>query len=574
LDKKDLKHLQKEIEEALKEFSAPGVAVGIIKDGKILLSQGFGYRNYEKKLPVTDKTIFAIASCTKAFTAFLLGQLVDEGCLSFDDKVVKHIPDFRLYDDYISSHITIRDLLSHTSGLPRHDAIWYSNPHISRKTLLQRLSYLEPARDFRQKCQYNNLMYMVAGSVIEAVTGQEWEIALKNRIFKPLGMNFSNSCVIDSQNSDDFALPYLIRERSPFRIPFRDISLVGPGASINSSIADLLKWIQVHLSKGLFLEKKQIERATLEEIHTLQAALPAFPTEPIYSLGFGLGWEVGVYRGHYWLTHEGRVDGFSSSISLFPKEAIGLIILTNSSPTSHSPLTIHIQDIIADRLLGLKKEKKSKEKKPFSFSQEKRSANKPPLKPPSLQPYLGSYEHPGYGNLEIQEKEGRLFGKLNKITFPLTYQSVDLFCGAPTEAIFDDETMLTFSFSRGFEGEVSGLSVPFEPFVEPICFKKKPRAERESLPYLTSLQGIYENSFLTIEIILRGEHLVALVTGDIAFGQGQPAYTLTAEGELSFSLREFPGGFFQFKKENDMVTELLFRQPFEKSILKKRLDIL
>jgi hypothetical protein len=134
--------------------------------------------------------------------------------------------------------------------------------------------------------------------------------------------------------------------------------------------------------------------------------------------------------------------------------------------------------------------------------------------------------------------------------------------------------MLTFSFSRGFEGEVSGLSVPFEPFVEPICFKKKPRAERESLPYLTSLQGIYETSFLTIEIILRGEHLVALVTGDIAFGQGQPAYTLTAEGELSFSLREFPGGFFQFKKENDMVTELLFRQPFEKSILKKRLDIL
>jgi CubicO group peptidase (beta-lactamase class C family) len=195
------------VNDAMDAFNVPGVAIGVVIDGKVVLSKGYGYRNLDKGLPATENTLFAIGSCTKAFTTFILGQLVDEGKIHWDDPVIAYIPEFRLMDQYATYHITIRDLVAHRSGMARHDFLWL-NPEFTRADVIKSLQYLEPACTLREKFQYNNLMYAVAGILIENVTGQTWEEELVSKIFTPLNMLNSNASVKESQTSEDFSIPY------------------------------------------------------------------------------------------------------------------------------------------------------------------------------------------------------------------------------------------------------------------------------------------------------------------------------------------------------------------------------
>ena len=228
------------VNEAIKAWEVPGLALGIVKDGRIILAQGYGFRDIEGKLPVTPKTLFAIGSCTKAFTTFVMGTLVDEGKLDWDAPVRNYIPEFRMYDRVATELMTPRDLVTHRSGLPRHDLVWY-NATISRKKIVDRLPYLVPSETFRSKFQYNNLMFMTAGYLVERVTGQSWEDTVRHRIFEPLGMTGSNFSVKDSQKTADFAKPYADRDDKVVEVPFRDISNAGPAGSINSNVEDMAR---------------------------------------------------------------------------------------------------------------------------------------------------------------------------------------------------------------------------------------------------------------------------------------------------------------------------------------------
>jgi CubicO group peptidase (beta-lactamase class C family) len=250
--KKFLAGFEEVVEEAIKTFKVPGLAISIVKDDKVIFAQGFGYRDIEQKLPMTADSLLAIGSTTKAFTTFILGKLVDEGKLDWDKPVRTYIPWFQLYDPMVGERITPRDLVTHNSGLPRHDLVWYGNYTASRKEFVSRLAYLQPSAGFREIYQYNNLMYLTAGYLIEVLTGKKWEEVVRDMIFEPLGMSRTNISVVDSQKDKDFAQPYLEREGKIEKVPFRNLTNMGPVGSINSSVNEMSKWIMVHLNNGKY----------------------------------------------------------------------------------------------------------------------------------------------------------------------------------------------------------------------------------------------------------------------------------------------------------------------------------
>ena len=215
----------------MKEWNVPGMAVGIVKDGEMIYLGELGLRNAKQDLKVTKNTLFAIGSASKAFTSMAVGMLVDEGKLDLDTPIKKYVSDFEMQDKYAGAHLTIRDMLCHRSGLSRHDMVWYNNASLTRKDLTDRIKHLELSKDFRTTWQYNSIMYVAAGYVIETVSGMPWEEFVKKRIFEPLGMVSSNFSVEDSKCSVDYSLPYSSNGKKVSEVNFRNMDLMGPAGS-------------------------------------------------------------------------------------------------------------------------------------------------------------------------------------------------------------------------------------------------------------------------------------------------------------------------------------------------------
>src|SRR5580658_7512111 len=222
----------------LRDWKCDGFAIAIVQDGKVILSKGYGLRDVKKNLPVTEKTLFAIGSATKSFTVTSLGVLVDQGKLDWDKPVRDYLPDFRLWDQFATERMTPRDLVTHRSGLPRHDLMWYNSP-FTRQELFDRLRYLEPNKDFRTNFQYQNLMFMTAGYLAGHVAGMPWEDHVRRVIFEPLGMSSTNFSVNDMQKSADHSQPYTVVKEQIREMPFRNIDTIGPAGSINSNVEDM-----------------------------------------------------------------------------------------------------------------------------------------------------------------------------------------------------------------------------------------------------------------------------------------------------------------------------------------------
>src|SRR6266567_9325703 len=212
-------------DQALKDWKCVGFAIAVIQDGKVILSKGYGLRDLKHNQPVTPKTLFAIGSSTKSFTVTSLGVLADQGKLDWDKPLHEYLPDFRLMDQFATERMTPRDLVTHRSGLPRHDLVWYNSP-FSRKELFERLRFLEPSKDFRTTFQYQNLMFMTAGYLAARLSDMSWESYVHKVVFDPLGMATSNFSVTDSQKSSDYSLPYTVTKEEIAEIPFRNIDQI------------------------------------------------------------------------------------------------------------------------------------------------------------------------------------------------------------------------------------------------------------------------------------------------------------------------------------------------------------
>jgi CubicO group peptidase (beta-lactamase class C family) len=473
--KDSLRDIDSDINNILQSFNIPGIAVGIVFDNEIVFCRGYGNRDLTKRLPVTENTLFTIASCTKAFTSFILGQLVDEGKIGWDDLVIKYIPEFCLLDRDRSYQVTIRDLLAHRTGISRHDAVWFFSNR-SREDILNILPYLEISCGLREEYQYNNLMYSIAGIVIERVTHQTWEEALHTRIFTPLEMNNSNAFLEEMVVNLDFSWPYAEIDGQVEVIPFHDTSCVKPGAGINSNISDMIKWIQLQLSDDDL--KGFIQKETLREMHTIHMPFTKATDTP----GYGLGWWIEMYRGHRLVKHSGDIDGFASEVSLIPDMKIGIVILTNSS-TDGRYGTFCISNMIFDRFFGisnidwltlaklnhlkmkkdLKKLKEENRDRPITF----------PTRP--LCDYVGSYIHPAYGLVQIQSENNRLIACCGNVKIPLNHKCESVFYGEFRLLLnFSTNPFVDFSFFEDSKGEFDQLHIPFEGFrsAKPIVFQK------------------------------------------------------------------------------------------------------
>ena len=534
--KKALEGFDEVVAKGLAQLKVPGASIVIVKDKDVIFSKGFGFRDVDGKLPMTADTLMAIGSSTKAFTAFTLGTLVDQGQVEWDKPVRNYIPWFRLYDAQAGERLTPRDLVTHRSGLPRHDLVWYNNRTATREDLVRRLAYLPPTADLREKWQYNNMMFLTAGYLVETLTGKSWEDSVRTLVFDPLGMSRSNFSVAESQKDKDFALPYDERDGKVVKIPFRDISLVGPAGSINSTANEMSRWVTVHINGGKYGDKQVIGANTLADLHTPYMTTGGVSTRPdITAPDYGLGWMVDNYRGHGRVHHGGNIDGFSAMVSLLPNDGLGFVVLTNKNGTGLSELLIRTA---ADRILGLEAvdwigdaaKRLAEGEAVGKKAEEKKATRRRPGTSPAhkLDEYGGDYTHPGYGDLKVTLKGSQLGFTYNGIATPLAHWHYETFSGGKSEDPTFEDMKLTFR--TDVNGNVVGVAMPFEPSVDDIYFAKKPEARLSDPAYLKTLEGSYILASQTVTVSLKGDTLTLFIPG-------QPVYDLVPEVGGEFSLK-------------------------------------
>ncbi|KKM78492.1 hypothetical protein LCGC14_1359400 [marine sediment metagenome] len=332
-------------------WGVPGLAVAVVQGGRTVLAEGFGLCDRKSKRQVTPRTLFPIASATKAFTATALGILLDDGKIQWDLPVRDYLPGFRLADPVATERATVRDLLCHRTGLPRHDNAWYGLT-LSRAELFDRLRHLPPSADFRARWQYQNMMFMVAGLVVAAVAGRTWEQFVRERILDPLGMTGTNFGAAEALAQADHALPYKRSGRRVARTHFDDVSSLGPAGGINSNAIDMARWLTMNLSGGRIGRRRIISAKALAAIHTPQIPVPEPPQWPELLHGaYAMGWQVQPYRGHPTIWHGGLVNGFQTRVTLLPRLKAGVAVMTNMM--GH-PVQLLLAYRACDRLLGLR----------------------------------------------------------------------------------------------------------------------------------------------------------------------------------------------------------------------------
>jgi len=406
---------------SMKTFEVPGMGVAIVKDGKVLTAKGYGVRKLGDPTPVDEFTMFAIGSNTKAFTTAALATLVDEGKLSWDDPVYQRLPGFVMYDPYVSHEMTIRDLLTHRSGmgLGEGDLLFWPRSTYTRDQIIYKLRFMKPHSSFRSHYAYDNLLYMTAGQIIPAVTGISWDDYIRQRIFTPLGMNHSNVSNGAYKPGDNYSFPHSRVDGKLQVIPFGDLDNVGPAGSINSSAADMAKWAQLQLNRGKFVDRegRLFTEQRSRDMWTPQTILPTGdPPAPLAGLktnfaDYALGWGLRDYHGHKLVGHTGGVGGFVSRVMLVPEENLGVVILTNAEEDgAFDAILYHVLDYYlhlppSDWIANYKKLEDDEEKdaaETMKKAEGARAANSAPSLP--LEKYVGTYNDAWYGPITIRHE--------------------------------------------------------------------------------------------------------------------------------------------------------------------------
>src|SRR5690554_6259162 len=324
----ELAQVESFVERGMADWGIPGLAVSVVKDDALVWARGFGVRRLGHPEPVDADTLFNVASVSKAFNAAALGLLVDEGRIGWDDPVVSHLPQLRLYDPYVTQAASVRDMLAHRVGLGRltgNRLRWI--PARERSEQIERLRHLEPDTGFREGYVYSNVLYMVAGEVVPAVTGARWEQFVEQRLLAPLGMQRSLAGGSRLDESGNVAWPHQEIEGEVVGIPRRNFDAVGPAASVHSSAREIASWMRLHLgTPGEFGGNTLLARETVEEMHRAQNTIATPVFEPLAA--YGLGWRLGSQEGRRTSSHSGAVDGMNTLLMLVPEEDLGIFITT------------------------------------------------------------------------------------------------------------------------------------------------------------------------------------------------------------------------------------------------------
>lgn len=559
-----------ELQKVLETWRTPGFAVAVVEKNKVVYAKGFGYRDYENKIPVTPNTLFAIGSCSKAFTSSVLGLLKNENKLSFDDSPIKYIPELKFFNDEMNNGITIRDLMSHRTGLPRHDFSWYLFPTESRDSLIGRIKYQEPFTGVRQKWYYNNFMFLAQGVITERITGKTWEENVSDRIFKPLGMSRSNLSIADMKKNEDVAYGYELKNETTIKkMDYYNIAAMSPAGSINSSVNEMSNWVMTWIYGGKFNGKELLPASYVNEAMSSQmvigAALPEKEHTDIHFSNYGYGWFLASYKGHYRVEHGGNIDGFSASTSFFPSDSVGIIVLVNQNGSGVPGV---VRNIMADRMLKVSitdwnNELKTRRDKAIKDQKEvtakKVSGQKKGTRPAfPLSEYAGRYSHPGYGSFDLVVAHDSLFAlfKLKKLW--LQHYHYDVFAAheVTSDRIeMDDTKQLLLTFMGSESGEVSKLTVKMEAALDPIEFKRSPGKVEVKKSDLEKYVGEYMLGGMTSKIYIKGGNTLFL------FVPGQPEYELFATAVHKFSIKNLEGFKLEFIEGEKGITDLNFIQP-------------
>ena len=464
-------------------WKVPGLAIAVVKGNQVIYAKGFGFKDLEQKAAVTTKTKFAIGSVSKSFTVTALGMQAAEKKFEWDAPVRRALPDFMMFDPVATERMTPRDLVTHRSGLPRHDVTWRAGG-FNRNELYQRLRYLEPNKDFRAVWQYQNLMFLTAGILSAKLDGTDWESVVRTRVFGPLGMSTADFSVSDLQRSPDFSYGYARNPAdSVVRVPYRVIDAIGPAGSINASVEEMAKYLTMHLNQGTFEGREILASAQAREMQTPQMVIPPspFPTAGGTDLGheqYGMGFFIGTFRGHKLVYHGGNIDGFSAEVNFLPNDSIGVVVLTNLNGTSTRDF---IPWLVYDRLLGLDRLDWSRRYLDVFNRARARAdsarakevagkvANTTPTHP--LSDFAGTYNHPGYGNITIAQADGKLTFKFGMVEMGMAHWHYDVFETEPRSVATPIRWKVQFLMDAS--GNITGLSLPIEPALKPIIFTRQ-----------------------------------------------------------------------------------------------------
>lgn len=565
-----LEGIESRIQKALADHHAAGVAVAVVEKNKIIYAKGFGYRDVEKKLPVTPTTQFAIGSCTKAFTSSLLGILQKEYSIDFDKPVTTYLPQQKFYSNELTNQITLRDMMSHRTGLPRHDLSWYIDPD-TREALTKRVQYMEPSAPLRQRFQYNNFMFLLQGVVSEKLTGQSWETNISKRIFSKIGMRQSNFSVKSMASYSEPAIGYDVKRDSIIhRMKYYDIDGMGPAGSINSTVQDMAQWLRVWINGGKYNDSVIVPANYFSEaISSQMIVAPGTPTPEkpdIQFSNYGFGWFLVSYKGHYRVEHGGNIDGFSASTSFYPSDSIGIVVLCNQNGSAIPSI---VRNMITDKLLKqpefdwskdfLATKKKAKEQaqqaeKSFTTG---RINNTQPSHP--LSAYVGKYSNDGYGSFEIVQKGDSLYAKLKRQQWWLQHFHYNVFVPFDTEEGIDtaDKSTIRFQFNPGLKGDIETASLfGFEPALpNPIVFVRSNNTIAIKADDLNKYVGEFVLSGVSIKTYIKGGALYVLVPG-------QPEYELMPVGTNRFDFKAVKGYSVLFDMdEKNQPAGLTFIQP-------------
>lgn len=458
----------------LQQWQVPGAAIAIVQNDRVVYLKAYGTRDGVQ--PVTPDTLFQIASTSKAFTATALAMLASDGKLSFDDPVRKHVPYFRIADVCADSQVTLRDIVSHRTGLPRRDELWDDTP-FTREDVVRSMGKLALAKPFRTAYGYHNIMFIAAGEAVTHTSGMPWDDFVRTRIFQPLEMKNTVTSDADWTASNDRAVGHswdAKKQRIEVQKPI-DTTTIGAGGGIKSSARDLANWVRFQLAGGSFDGRQLIDPELLAETKTPQMVVRlegnTRDTNPDTNLmSYGMGWVVQDYRGEHLVAHTGSLNGFRTQVALLPKRNIGMVLLINAG---RGWSILGARNTIIDMMISGKpsrdwnayllaldraSEEKSAREKLERLA--KRIPDTTPTRP--LVEYAGEYTNEAYGPVTITHTDGRLTLRWTRIEAPLTHYHYDVF-DAEEEAHALEETV---KFALDDEKKVKSLTFFGETFTK------------------------------------------------------------------------------------------------------------
>jgi len=569
---KRLKDFDQYMAQTLKDWNTPGACVGIVIKNKLVFVKGYGYRDYEKKLPVTANTLYQIASNTKLFTTIATGVLVDQGKLDWDKPIKNYVSSIQFYNDDLTNTVTIHDMLSHRTGISRHDLIWYKSD-FSRKELFEKLKYLEPSQPIRQGFLYNNLMYAASGYIIELLTRKTWEDFVRENIFTPLGMSSTVFSIEDMTKQPDYGVPYNEKRDTNilYRIPFyEETGGLGPAGSIISNVNDMSHWLIALMNDGKYEGKQVLPSSAVKSSLMPSVVLPNTNLEkgygeilnPVYCIGR----QQSSYRGHLLVYHGGDLPGFHSQISYMPQDSIGVVVFVigDQSASLYNTISYNVYERLlgltltpwSERLLKERNEGKKLSREARGKAGFGRVEGTKPSHP--LEDYPGQYENPAYGTISINTKDTALQFKLHHIVLPLHHFHYDRF-DTPDD---EENGLYSLNFKTNPQGDIDRFVISLDE--NEATFIRKPDSSLYDLKTLSLYAGKYEFAGTIINVDLKNENELFISI------PGQPTIELVPYKQRIFHTKEFADMTIEFILKNGQVTAMKEKDPSGEYEIKKK----